>query len=116
MKRLTPKKVIRTNTNEYVVLEVEGSNLVVCPVVYGDSNNHRSDYYLSFCAASKGGISVGAKIRCHPKLISVSSDIRFMGSIPTKSFNEICALAHCEIMSQRLEETPRIKPPSIYSW
>lgn len=116
MKRLTPKKVIRTNTNEYVVLEVEGNNLVVCPVVYGDSNNHRSDYYLSFCAASKGGVSVGAKIRCHPKLISVSPDIRFRGSIPTKSFNEICALAHCEIMSQRLEETPRIKPQRIYSW
>ena len=116
MKRLTPKKVIRTNTNEYVVLEVEGSNLVVCPVVYGDSNNHRSDYYLSFCAANKAGVAASGKIRCHPKLISGVSDIRIIGSIPDKSFNEICALAHCEIMSRRLEETPRIKPPGIYSW
>lgn len=116
MKRLTPKTTIRTNTNEYVVLEVEGNNLVVCPVVYGDSNNHRSDYFLSFCAASKSGIAARGKIRCLPKIISVASGIHVIGSMPDKSFNEICALAHCEIMSRRLEETPRIKPPSIYSW
>lgn len=116
MKRLTPKKVIRTNTNEYVVLEAEGNNLVVCPVVYGDSNNHRSDYYLSFCAASKSGVSYSGKVRCLPKMIRDVSGIRVIGNMPTQSFNEICALAHCEIMSQRLEETPRIKPQRIYSW
>ena len=116
MKRLTPKRVIRTNTTEYVVLEVEGNNLDVCPVVYGDSNNHRSDYFLSFCAASKAGIAGRGKIRCLPKIISGVSDIRIIGSMPDKSFNEICALAHCEVMSQRLEETPRIRPQRIYSW
>ncbi len=116
MKRLTPKKVIRTNTNEYVVLEAEGSNLVVCPVVYGDSNSHRSDYYLSFCAASKSGIASSGKVRCLPKIIGETSDINVIGSMPPQSFNEICALAHCEIMSRRLEETPRIKPQRIYSW
>ena len=113
---MTKGKVIRSGKDEYVILGNAGAGFIyVCPVT-NDSNNHRAKYFLSLCAASSSGIDPRHSVFCSPEKIRYPRSAEVLGYVPENAFNEICALAHCEIMSQRLEETPRIRPPSIYSW
>ena len=113
---MTKGKVIRSGKDEYVMLGDAGAGFVyVCPVT-NDSNNHRAKYFLSLCAASASGVDPRHSVLCSPEKIRYPRSAKVIGRVPENAFNEICALAHCEIMSQRLEETPRIKPQRIYSW
>lgn len=110
------RRVIRNSSGEFVLLGDDGrGNTYGCRVT-NDSNPHRAKYFLSLCAASASGIDPRHSVMCYPVKITITGKEKTLGYVPDDAFSEICALAHCEVQKSRIEDTPRIRVQSIYSW
>lgn len=113
---MKPRTIYQTNRGKFLVLEVSGRKVVICPVQNDTTTKHRADYRLSYASYVNAGLLTTQIIACIPKMIAIPKSAKACGCICQDDFDSIRAIAHAEAMTMARECGGRQRVSSIYRW